>query len=352
MFVGKDLTKHGDIAMGGRAALRGRFHAQPFGHSGHDGSALTREHATGLGVVAVARKALSDIGDSLHGKRCLISGSGNVALAVAEALIEAGAIPISLSDTSGYTVEPDGFNAERLALVRVVKLENPYGYHRRISEYARRSPTAKFYSGKDSGGDLEREDAKKAKADLSAMLGQNRKLERTLTRGPDIGDSNDEPAVNEGGTGLWDVPCDLAFPCAAEMELTEVRPISRTSVRGDDIDRPQNGFLTSLFRVHETTFVVLIQGKVRALLENGCRGVFEGSDMATTPAAAELLAQHARESEGDIVHVPGKIANAGGTLYTAMQLLAPGPDMNMQQVEAASLGMLDAAKVAAMEFAP
>ena len=224
----KEMHKSADIAMGGRAALSRRFFNTEL-----SSSKLTREICTGLGIVTAAEMSLKDVGQTLEGKRCLISGSGNVALSVADALLDAGAIPISLSDTSGFAVEDNGFTADKLALVRMVKQENPYSYHRRISEYSKLSSTAKFCSGKDISGDEERFKSKPVERSFSRAGRQEDgskdssvaqpKLSRTLTRGTDdmfITDTSREESGNRTGSGLWDVPCDYAFPCAGEYELT------------------------------------------------------------------------------------------------------------------------------------
>lgn len=242
LYKHKEITKRGDIVMGGRPSV-------PW----HGDVPVTREKATGFGAVAAAERALSDRGQSLEGKRCLVSGSGNVALAVSDALLSIGAIPISLSDTSGFCLEKNGFNDEKLKLVRMVKMENPYSYHRRISEYVRYSPTAQFFSGKDTN-----EYPSKAQYPTVAT---NEKI---------------------SGNKLWDVPCDYAFPCATEMELPKA--------------------------------------KIETLIANGCRGVFECSDIPTTPEGTKLLSQYSREKEGEFVHLSSKVCNAGGTFATAMQV--------------------------------
>lgn len=64
--------------------------------------------AQGFGIVYFAKRMLADKGQSLEGKRCLITGSNALAVAVAEKLIELGAIPITFSDQSGFIYEPNG----------------------------------------------------------------------------------------------------------------------------------------------------------------------------------------------------------------------------------------------------
>ncbi len=99
----------------------------------YGGSAL-RTEATGYGCVYFAQNMLEHAGDGLEGKRCLISGSGNVATYTAEKLLQSGATVISLSDSQGTVHDPDGIDEEKLAFVRELK-EVRRG---RIAEYAER----------------------------------------------------------------------------------------------------------------------------------------------------------------------------------------------------------------------
>lgn len=78
-----------------------------------------------------------------QGKRVAVSGSGNVAQYTVEKLIEQGAIPVSLSDSSGTIIEEDGFTTEDLEVIMNIK-NNQRG---RISAYTEMSRTAKFIKG-------------------------------------------------------------------------------------------------------------------------------------------------------------------------------------------------------------
>ena len=80
-------------------------------------------NAQGYGAVYFAEEMLKDKGDNLKGKRCMITGSHYVALAVAQKLHDMGAIPITLSDTSGYICEPGGFNQSKIESVKKIKSE-------------------------------------------------------------------------------------------------------------------------------------------------------------------------------------------------------------------------------------
>ncbi len=104
------------------------------------GGSRIRPEATGYGSVYFAAEMLGARGETLEGKRCLVSGSGNVAQYTAEKLLQLGAIPISFSDSSGVIHDPDGIDAEKLAYVMELK-----GVRRgRISEYAETYSNAKY----------------------------------------------------------------------------------------------------------------------------------------------------------------------------------------------------------------
>ncbi len=98
------------------------------------GGSLIRPEATGYGSVYFAQEMLGAGGEDLAGKRCVVSGSGNVAQYTVEKLLELGAKPITLSDSSGFVHDPDGIDAEKLAWV--MELKNVR--RGRIGEYAER----------------------------------------------------------------------------------------------------------------------------------------------------------------------------------------------------------------------
>ncbi|CAM9213225.1 unnamed protein product [Phaeothamnion confervicola] len=100
---------------------------------------------TGYGVAYFANEMLKDKADGLRGKRCLITGSGKVALYAAEKLLELGAIPITLSDTSGHVLEPDGIDAAKLQTILKIKEERGA----RVGRYIIASTTAKFRTPED-----------------------------------------------------------------------------------------------------------------------------------------------------------------------------------------------------------
>ncbi len=168
----------GDIGVGGREIgylfgqykrVVNEFTGVLTGKGIHWGGSLIRPEATGYGVVYFAKEMLATRGDSLKGKKCLVSGSGNVAQYAVEKLIELGAKAITLSDSSGYIHDPDGIDAEKLAFVMDLKNKR----RGRIREYAEKFPASTF-----------------TETDLSK-------------------DHNP----------LWSHPADCAFPCATQNEI-------------------------------------------------------------------------------------------------------------------------------------
>ena len=126
------------------------------------GGSLIRPEATGYGLVYFAINMLETQDDALEGKTVTISGSGNVAQYACEKLIELGAKPITLSDSSGFIYDPDGITQEKLEYVKKLKDSRSA----RISEYAKKYKV-KFFA-------------------------------------------NQNP---------WSIKCDIALPCATQNEL-------------------------------------------------------------------------------------------------------------------------------------
>lgn len=120
----------GDIGVGAREIgylfgqykrLRNEFTGVLTGKKLNWGGSLIRPEATGYGAVYFAREMLATKNESLEGKRCVISGSGNVAQYTAEKLIDLGAIPVSFSDSAGSVYDKDGIDREKLAYVMDLK---------------------------------------------------------------------------------------------------------------------------------------------------------------------------------------------------------------------------------------
>jgi len=131
----------GDIGVGGREIgylfgqykrIRNEFSGILTGKALNWGGSLIRPEATGYGCVYFAQEMLKTKKDSYKGKTCTVSGSGNVAQYTVEKLIQLGAKPVTLSDSSGMIYDPDGIDEKKLAYV--MELKNVK--RGRIKEYA------------------------------------------------------------------------------------------------------------------------------------------------------------------------------------------------------------------------
>ncbi len=148
--VGPDTdVPAGDIGVGGREIgflfgqykrICNEFSGVLTGKGLNWGGSLIRPEATGYGCVYFAQEMLKTRGDSLQGKVCLVSGSGNVSQYTVEKLLDLGAKPVTLSDSAGMIYDPDGINREKLAWV--MELKNVR--RGRIKEYADKFKTALF----------------------------------------------------------------------------------------------------------------------------------------------------------------------------------------------------------------
>jgi glutamate dehydrogenase (NADP+) len=182
------------------------------------GGSQVRTEATGYGTVFFVDEILKTSNESFEGKKVVVSGSGNVAIYAIEKVHQLGGTVVACSDSGGYVVDEDGID---LSLLRDIK-EVRRG---RIAQYAEaRSTTARFFAG----------------------------------------------------GSVWDVPCDVALPCATQNEL-------------DGAD-------------------------ATALIKGGCRVVAEGANMPCTPEAVRNLA------EAGVIFAPGKAANAGGVATSALEM--------------------------------
>ena len=162
----------GDIGVGGREIgfmfgmykkLKNSFTGVLTGKGASWGGSLIRPEATGYGDVYFAENMLQTNGDSFKGKTVVVSGSGNVAQYATEKATQLGAKVVTLSDSSGYILDKDGINADKLAYVMDLKNVK----RGRISEYVNKYPNAVFFKG-------------------------------------------EKP---------WSVSCDVALPCATQNEL-------------------------------------------------------------------------------------------------------------------------------------
>ncbi len=178
-----ELVKHigpdcdipaGDIGVGAREIgflygqykrLTTQFQGVLTGKCPTYGGSLMRPEATGYGTVYMMQNMLKHKGDSLDGKVCTVSGSGNVATFCVDKINQFGGKVITLSDSGGFIHDPEGITPEKLEWVKDLK-NNRRG---RIEEYASEFG-AQYYAGQRP----------------------------------------------------WQVACDLAFPCATQNELNEV----------------------------------------------------------------------------------------------------------------------------------
>ena len=153
-----ELTRHigpdvdvpaGDIGVGGREVgymfgmykkLTREFSGVLTGKGLEFGGSLIRPEATGYGNVYFLRAMLRTKGESIEGKRVLISGAGNVAQYCAEKVLQLGGKVMTMSDSDGYIYDPDGIDREKLDYI--MELKNVY--RGRIREYVEQYPKAKY----------------------------------------------------------------------------------------------------------------------------------------------------------------------------------------------------------------
>ena len=156
-----ELTRHigpdvdvpaGDIGVGGREVgymfgmykkLTREFSGVLTGKGLEFGGSLIRPEATGYGNVYFLQEMLKNKGDSVKGKKVLISGAGNVAQYTAEKVLQLGGTVLTMSDSDGYIYDPDGIDREKLDYI--MELKNIY--RGRIKEYVDKYPTAKYVAG-------------------------------------------------------------------------------------------------------------------------------------------------------------------------------------------------------------
>ncbi|MDO5607826.1 MAG: NADP-specific glutamate dehydrogenase [Capnocytophaga sp.] len=178
-----ELSKHigadtdvpaGDIGVGGREVgymygqykrLRNEFTGVLTGKGLVYGGSLIRPEATGYGTVYFAESMLQTKNLTFKNKKVLVSGAGNVAQFAVEKAIEYGAKVVTMSDSSGYILDEEGFDTEKLEFIKELKNVK----RGRISEYISQYPKAKFFE-------------------------------------------NQRP---------WAVLCDIALPCATQNEINE-----------------------------------------------------------------------------------------------------------------------------------
>ena len=145
----------GDIGVGAREIgylfgmykkLKNEFTGVLTGKSLGWGGSLIRPEATGYGAVYFAAEMLNTSRDSLENKRCLVSGSGNVAQYTAEKILELGGTVLTISDSSGYVFDEKGIDQKKLEYIKQLKNIR----RGRISEYAEQYPEAVYIAANPS----------------------------------------------------------------------------------------------------------------------------------------------------------------------------------------------------------
>ena len=147
----------GDIGVGGREIgfmfgqykrIRNEFTGILTGKALSWGGSLIRPEATGYGAVYFAQNMLGTRDDSIEGKRCTVSGSGNVAQYTVEKVNQLGGTVVSLSDSKGTIYDAAGIDVEKLAFVMDLKNTR----RGRIKEYAERFPGVEYRKGENPWG--------------------------------------------------------------------------------------------------------------------------------------------------------------------------------------------------------
>jgi glutamate dehydrogenase (NADP+) len=147
----------GDIGVGGREVgymfgqykrLRDEFTGTFTGKGLGWGGSLLRPEATGYGLCYFTQQMLATRGESFEGKTVCVSGSGNVAQHAAEKAMRLGAKVVTLSDSSGFIYDPEGFTEEKIQYVKLLKNV----YRGRIKEYADKYPHAQYFAGERPWG--------------------------------------------------------------------------------------------------------------------------------------------------------------------------------------------------------
>ena len=183
------------------------------------GGSLVRKEATGYGLVYLSEEALNARSDTLAGKTVTVSGSGNVAIYTCEKAAQLGAKVVTVSDSDGWVYDPAGINLDVLKQVK----EEERG---RLTAYAERVKSAEYHA--------------------------------------------------RGNGSVWDVTCDVAFPCATQNELDEVAAAK--------------------------------------LVKDGVILVAEGANMPTTAKGTDVFL------ENSVIFLPGKAANAGGVATSVLEM--------------------------------
>jgi len=184
------------------------------------GGSLIRPEATGFGIVYFTEEVLNTIGETIKGKRVAVSGFGNVAWGAVQKVNDLGGKVVTLSGPDGYIYDEDGVSGEKIDFMVTMRNSN----RDLVQDYADKYPSAKFFPGKHP----------------------------------------------------WEVPVDVAMPCATQNELNEQDAMN--------------------------------------LINNKCICVVEGANMPCLPKAIEAF------QKAKILFAPGKAANAGGVATSGLEM--------------------------------
>jgi glutamate dehydrogenase (NADP+) len=241
-YIGPDIdVPAGDIGVGAKEIgymfgqykkLKGAYEAGVLTGKGIGyGGSLGRKEATGYGLVYFVEEMLKSQGSSFEGSTVVVSGSGNVSIYAMEKAIEFGAKVVACSDSSGYVYDANGINLDTVK--RLKEVEN-----KRIFEYVLEHPNAIY---------------------------------------------------QEGCSGIWSIPCDIALPCATQNELDKEAAV--------------------------------------ILVTNGVKAVGEGANMPSTLEAIDTFLGN------NILFAPAKAANAGGVAVSALEMAQNSARLSWTQEE-------------------
>jgi glutamate dehydrogenase (NADP+) len=227
-YIGPDTdVPAGDIGTGAREIgylfgqykrIKNTFEGVLTGKNPEWGGSLLRPEATGYGLIYLMEEILRDKNKSFKDSRVIISGSGNVAIYACEKAISLGAKVIAMSDSGGFIHDPDGIDIDEIKRLKEVERARIHMYRKKYTDVK----------------------------------------------------------CNENPCGIWDIPCDIALPCATQNELDAK--------------------------------------SAKKIIENGCYAVGEGANMPSTPDAIQLFL------ENKILYAPGKAANAGGVAVSSLEM--------------------------------
>lgn len=225
--IGSDIdVPAGDIGVGAREIgylfghykkIKNSFEGVLTGKGLNFGGSLVRKEATGYGLLYFVLEMLKNNGIDITGKNVCISGSGNVAIYAAQKAIDLGAKVLTMSDSNGFIYDKNGIDLDIVKEIKEVK-------RGRIKEYKEYKKDSQYFDGKFD----------------------------------------------------WNVPCDIALPCATQNELDEK--------------------------------------SARNLVKNGVLAVAEGANMPSTPEAIKVFL------ENKVLFGPAKAANAGGVAVSALEM--------------------------------